>query len=108
MGVCVMSMVLVCPHCSSLSIKLCPVSGSPTLVLAGFGSVVGCSFSVALAVSWHQVALAQHEVEDTVHSFPQGGGPAAASACSSGGANLNITRRSGTVHGMGVTRAASF
>lgn len=34
---------------------------------AGFGSVVWCSFSVALAVSWHQVVLAQHEAEDTVH-----------------------------------------
>lgn len=59
-------MVLVRAHCSALSVKLCPVSGSPTLVLAGFGSVVGCSFSVALAASWHQVVLAQHEAEDIV------------------------------------------
>lgn len=62
-----MSMMSVCAHLSNLSVKLCPVSGSPTLVLAGFGSVVGCSFFVGLAVSWHQVALAQHEAEDTVH-----------------------------------------
>lgn len=43
-----------------------PVSSSPTLVLAGFGSMGGCSLTVALAASWHQVVLAQCEAEDAV------------------------------------------
>lgn len=64
MGICVVFVVSVCARWSTLSVKLCPVSHSPTLVLAGFGSMVGCSLTVALAASWHQVVLAQCEAED--------------------------------------------
>ena len=67
MGVCVVFVVSVRARWSTMSVKLCPVSSSPTLVLAGFGSmVVGCGLTVALAASWHQVVLAQCEAEDAV------------------------------------------
>lgn len=50
----------------------CPVSqavsGSPSLGAGWFWEHGGgCSFSVALAVSWHWMVLAQREAEDTVH-----------------------------------------
>lgn len=66
MGVCVVFVVSVCAHWSTLSVKLCPVSSSPTLVLAGFGSMGGCSLTVALAGFWHQVVFARREAEDAV------------------------------------------
>lgn len=66
MGICVVFVVSVCACWSTLSVKLCPVSSSPTLVLAGFGSMGGCISTVAVAPSWHQVVVAQHEAEDAV------------------------------------------
>lgn len=63
MGVYVVFVVSVCACWSTLSVKLHPVSSSPTLVLAGCGSWL---LTVALAASWHQVVLAEYEAEDAV------------------------------------------
>lgn len=67
MGICVVFVVSVCACWSTLSVKLHPVSSSPTLVLAGCGSMGGvCSLTVSLAAFWHQVVSAQYEAEDAV------------------------------------------